>query len=265
MTLRPSRAVARNSRIMGGRMLGTYWEPPTRIPAAAARIAVGHASMAATMTNRSASMRDPWFVGVNVVAAVLVVAVAVLAAVGITDGPVVAGAALVSALLVVALNVSDFVTHEERPQRWVAISWAIAAVGVVVVLVGLWIGPDRNANGVLGITGGCEPFMVYGQNRWNPIGAKVLAEPYRDAKQLDGVGPNKIVYVDGWVRTEVAQPTNAGSPPWDSDVWFHLANGEGWVSLAGVRRLPTDFDATGREDYGGEPAPTIEECEAALR
>lgn len=217
------------------------------------------------MTNRSVIDRDPWFVGINVVAAVLVVAVAALAVFGITDGPVVVGAAMVSALLAAGVNVRDFVTHEKRPKRWVAISWTIVALGVVVVLLGFWIGPDRNANGVLGITGGCEPFMVYGQNRWDPRGAKILAEPYRNAKQLGGVGPNKIVYADGWVRTEVAQPTMAGFPPWDSDVWFHLSNGEGWVSLAGVRRLPTEYDPTLHDDYGGEPAPTIKECEAALR
>lgn len=207
----------------------------------------------------------PWYVATNLVAAVIVVAVAALAVAGVASGPVVTLSALTAAVLAAGIHFRDFVTHERRPRRWVVVTWLVALLGVGMTTVGLVVGPDRAGNGVLRITGGCEPFMVYGQNRWAPVGAKVLAEPYSAAKRLTGVAPNKIVYVDGWVRTEIAQPSKRGNPPWDSDVWFHLKDDEGWVSFAGVRARPTTLDPTGFEADGGAPAVTIPSCQAALR
>jgi len=68
--------------------------------------------------------------------------------------------------------------------------------------------------------------------------------------------------VNGWVHGRVGYATN--EPPFDSDVWFHLADGAGWVSFAGVRMNPTTFDPTGTAD-GGPPAATSPSCEGAIQ
>lgn len=63
-----------------------------------------------------------------------------------------------------------------------------------------------------------------------PLGAKILQAPRRDAQQVGTIGPNKIVYADGWLRTESGIPLDG--PPWNSDVWFHLDHDAGWLDSA---------------------------------
>lgn len=142
-------------------------------------------------------------------------------------------------------------------------SRAILAVVVVVLLavaaadvVTLRRGAPR---GVAELIGGCAPYRVFAQNRWEPFGAALRAQPMIEANQLGGYSPNQSIPVDGWVRTRAAYPSNPA--PWNSDVWFHLADDSGWVSYAGVRADPSR--PTGSDD--GRPAPTPPECSGAIR
>ncbi len=113
--------------------------------------------------------------------------------------------------------------------------------------------------GVIGFRGGCEPYTVYAQNRWKPYGAAVRSAPDIKAKQVSGVAPNQPVAVTGWVHAEPAYPRNPR--PFDSDIWFFLADGSGWVSFPGVRAVPTFEDPTLADPDGGQPAPIPDQCQ----
>lgn len=115
---------------------------------------------------------------------------------------------------------------------------------------------------VVGFTGGCEPFRVNAQNRWQPYGARKLRAPNPLAEKIGSFAPNEVVAVDGWVHAVIAHPTNR--PPWNSDIWYHLADGTGWVSFAAVRAVPTVQDPTGLAADGGPPAATPPSCEGAI-
>ncbi|SEB45745.1 hypothetical protein SAMN04489727_1907 [Amycolatopsis tolypomycina] len=149
-------------------------------------------------------------------------------------------------------------------------------VGLLVLLIGavalavVLIGPDRvkswaspAASDVTAMTGGCPPFQVFAQNRWLPYGARQLAGPNLQSRVIGPIAPNKTIYVDGWVHGPVAYPLN--TPPWNSDVYFHLADNTGWVTFAGVRAVPTDEDPTGHSPDGGLPAVTLATCQGAIR
>jgi hypothetical protein len=69
------------------------------------------------------------------------------------------------------------------------------------------------------------------------------------------------MFVNGYVHGDVAWPLN--SAPWNSDIWFHVADG-GWVSFAGVRAVPTTYDPTGHED-GGLAVKALPECQGLLQ
>ena len=77
------------------------------------------------------------------------------------------------------------------------------------------------------------------------------------------MAPNKQFAVNGWVRTQAAYPHN--SPPFDNDVWFHVADDSGWVSFAGVRADPTTPVEDPFDPEGGRPAPIDEECSGSVR
>jgi hypothetical protein len=124
-------------------------------------------------------------------------------------------------------------------------------------LVDEWTGHE-----IASFSGGCGGYQLYAQNRWNPVGASVRGAPDTLARKVGGYGPNEVVAVDGWVHAKVAYPTNR--TPWDSDVWFHLSDGSGWVSFAGVRGAPSDLDPTGRALDGGIPAGTPASCQGSL-
>lgn len=151
---------------------------------------------------------------------------------------------------------------------------AFTALGVVVAILGLYRdyfdirspqivagSPDVD---VVGFSGGCEPFRVYAQNRFEPYGARKLNAPDPLATQIGGFAPNQIVAADGWVRGAIAYPNNR--PPLNSNVWFHVADGSGWVAFAAVRAVPTSPDPTGgfSEDIG-EPAVVPEACAGAVQ
>lgn len=108
---------------------------------------------------------------------------------------------------------------------------------------------------------GCETYAVYSQNRFQPYGTAVRAEPSTLAPKTDTIfAVNEVIPVDGWVRTgEVAYPTNP--EPIANDIWFHLAHTGGWVSYAGVRGAPTVNDPTGVSPELGPLAELKPECE----
>jgi hypothetical protein len=120
-----------------------------------------------------------------------------------------------------------------------------------------------STQGVIGFSGGCSPYQIFAQNRWQPYGTAVRTEPDVKSKQVDAYPGNYSIAVDGWVHSTVAYTTN--TPPWNSDVWFHLADGSGWVSFAGVRGVPTSQDITGRSPDGGQPAPMPPDCQGSAQ
>lgn len=106
---------------------------------------------------------------------------------------------------------------------------------------------------------GCQPYVVYAQNRWDPRGTAVRMAPTVMSEKIFSFDYNEVITVDGWVHATVAYPTNP--EPWNSDIWFHLAHRQGWVSFAGVRAVPTPYDPTGHDPEGGQPAATPSHCE----
>jgi len=116
---------------------------------------------------------------------------------------------------------------------------------------------------VVGFIGGCSPYRVVSQNRYNPPGARKLIAPDVLSQQVGGFRENEIVVVDGWVHGSVAYPYNR--PPFNNDIWFHLADDSGWVSFAAVRANPTALDPTGFDEDGGTPAVAPMECEGAIQ
>jgi hypothetical protein len=157
--------------------------------------------------------------------------------------------------------------HRRRHERLFAVALGFA------LLTGSpwWVKPllpgasSKGTNGVgptVGFSGGCAPFQVYAQNRWLPVGAAVRAAPSALSVQVGSYPPNMVIAVNGWVEGRVAYPTNV--PPFNSDIWFHVADGLGWVSFAGVRAVPTSFDPTAVAN-GGPPAAAPAQCEGAVR
>jgi len=140
------------------------------------------------------------------------------------------------------------------------------AVVAVLIAYGISRSPTREdgpPDGVAGLVGGCEKFPLFAQNRWDPLGASGRAEPSATGGKVRSFAPNEIVVVDGWVRSRAPYPAN--SPPWNSDVWFHLADDSGWVSFAGVRADPTTPDETGGfSPDGGRAAPLDEACSGSI-
>lgn len=152
-------------------------------------------------------------------------------------------------------------THDTQRGANAALAVAVGAAAVVLVAVGA---RERCApKGVTCLVGGCDRYSVYSQNRYQPLGAAIRAEPRREGLQVGSAAPNKLLPVDGWVRTAPAYPSNL--PPFNGDVWFHLADDSGWVSVAGVRADPTLPAADPADQDAGAPAPTPAECRGTFR
>lgn len=117
------------------------------------------------------------------------------------------------------------------------------------------------ASPVAGFAGGCGPYQIYAQNRWAPLGTTVRSQPNVLSASVTTFPGNMSLSVNGWVHGRAAYPTNV--PPFNSDIWFHLTDGIGWVSFGGVRALPTRPDPTAVAD-GGPPAPAPATCQGAL-
>ena len=154
-------------------------------------------------------------------------------------------------------------TRAPRQHRfWVGVFMLIALAAPAVSALAAPSEAVATKN-IVGLSGGCTSYFVYGQNRWAPYGAAIRAAPNREARQLGAVAGNKLVYVNGWVQTESAQPSNY--PPWNSNIWFHLSDNSGWISYPGTRAIPTPQDPSGQDSNGGTPAPTPAACEGATR
>ena len=153
----------------------------------------------------------------------------------------------------------------------VAVLYAVAVVTMLASLLALppaWDLLRRVTNtgtpdtAVVGMVGGCEPFLIYAQNEWAPLGAVKRSGPSPTAHVLGQYDGNEPIAVDGWVHAIPAYPTNY--PPFDSDIWFRVADGSGWVSFAGLRAAPTRPLTTPSEG-GTKAAPAPEECQGAVR
>jgi hypothetical protein len=167
------------------------------------------------------------------------------------------GAALLAAIVAIASWVAGVAieAHGRRRAVLVVVTLLIVALGVVDVTQ-----LERHAPpGVSELVGGCTPYRLFAQNRWQPFGAALRAEPMVESKQLGNFDPNQSIPVDGWVRTRAAYPSN--SAPWNSDVWFHVYWGSGWVSFAGTRADPST--PSGTDD--GRPSPAPMECSGSVR
>lgn len=114
---------------------------------------------------------------------------------------------------------------------------------------------------IVGFTGGCASFTVYSEDRWSPVGTTIRAAPNVLSTPEGSYAPNSKIAVNGWVISRPAYPTNVA--PFNSGVWYHLTDGDGWVSFPGVRAARTTFDPTGQAP-GGPPAPTPPQCKGAI-
>ena len=113
-----------------------------------------------------------------------------------------------------------------------------------------------------GMSGGCEAFQLFAQNRWAALGTAIREQPNVTSTQVGSFPGNMSISVNGWVHGRSAYTTN--TPPWNNDVWYHLADGAGWVSFPGVRQTPTSPDPTGSAD-GGPPAPISDACQGEIQ
>jgi hypothetical protein len=123
-------------------------------------------------------------------------------------------------------------------------------------------GSEAPVSAVVGMSGGCTPFQVFAQNRWAPTGTAIRDAPNVMSAQNGSFPGNMSISVNGWVNSRPAYPTNTA--PWNSGIWFHLADGAGWVSFPGIRATPTSVDPTGHAN-GGTPAPTSPRCQGAIQ
>lgn len=151
--------------------------------------------------------------------------------------------------------------------------WTGIWVGIVIAVVTMSSAPwwwqympweHRLPEGVTGMSGGCDAYQVFAQNRWDPVGPVVRAAPSITSKIVSiQYGANQSIAVNGWVHSRAAYPTNKS--PWNSDIWFHVADDSGWVSFAGVRETPVGHDPSGLSPDGGPPAPTPGNCQGAVQ
>ena len=157
-----------------------------------------------------------------------------------------------------------------KHRRWlrdIAIGVVASLLATLLVAVGSWIARDPSkgslpASSIVGMSGGCSAFQVYAQNRWPPYGTAIRAAPSVLSTQVGGFPPNMSIAVNGWLHGRAAFQLNV--TPFNSDVWFHLADGAGWVSFGGVREQPTSQDPGGLGS-GGPPAPTPDACRGAIQ
>lgn len=112
------------------------------------------------------------------------------------------------------------------------------------------------------MSGGCAPFQAFAPNRWGPVGTAIREQPSVLSTQVGSFPPNMSISVNGWVHGRPAYTTNVA--PWSNDVWYHLTDGAGWVSFAGVRATPTSVDPTGLAD-GGASQAISPACEGAVQ
>lgn len=191
-----------------------------------------------------------------VLGAAAVSAVVAGVAAGISESLATTGKIAVTASATLAGSLISFMVVDRRAMPVVAALLAVSIGGGLGAVSRYRVTPDQT--GVIRFVGGCAAFRVFAQNRWYPYGAAVRTAPLITAKQIASRDPNQSLSVNGWVHSDVAYPTNR--PPWNSDVWYHLADGAGWVSFAGVRATPVTRDPSGLGP-GGPPPPIDPHCQ----
>ncbi len=90
-----------------------------------------------------------------------------------------------------------------------------------------------------GYIGGCQPFEVITQDRWDPRGAAIRDSPDIHAEQVGGFKGNIHIQVDGWVEAKEAYPLNPD--PYKGEQWYHFVGG-GWMTRAALRSEETKYD-----------------------
>jgi hypothetical protein len=167
------------------------------------------------------------------------------------------------------VDLADMASH--RRLKLPRDAWIGIIVTVAVAIAGAGSAPwwwprshlQQPASAIVGMSGGCAPFQVFAQNRWAPVGTAIRAAPNVQSEQVGSFPANMSISINGWAYGRPAYPTDTA--PWNSDVWFHLADGAGWVSFPGVRATPVANDPTGTSPDGGTPAPTSSTCGGAIQ
>jgi hypothetical protein len=151
-----------------------------------------------------------------------------------------------------------------NPGNW-SIKALSAGVAASLIAAGIWALATKlsSDDAPRSLVGGCAAFNLHAQNQFDPVGTLIWDSPSPTSTSFRGFSPNQLITVDGWVRTRSPYPTN--SAPWDSDIWFHLANDAGWVTFAGVRSVPTGPGPNGNQEPGSDPAPVDSACAGTLR
>jgi hypothetical protein len=116
---------------------------------------------------------------------------------------------------------------------------------------------------VAGMSGGCAPFEAIAQNRYPPYGTAIHTQPSNLSTIVGTYAGNVVISVNGWVHGTADDPTKP--PPWNSNVWFHLTDGAGWVSYPAVRAYPMSPDPSGLNPDGGPPVATSQSCEGKVQ
>ncbi len=115
-----------------------------------------------------------------------------------------------------------------------------------------------NTSSKVELKGGCPPFTVYAQNRWDHLGANVRTAPDVGAELIEELPGNTPIKVSGYVVTVPVYPNN--KPPYQGGEWFFSVSEEGWVNSAAVRAEPTEPDPTGTAG-GGSPVRLQPKCQ----
>lgn len=124
-----------------------------------------------------------------------------------------------------------------------------------------WSASDDSSSDLVG---GCPAFNVFAQNQFDPIGTARWQRPSPTSAKSHGFAPNEVVTVDGWVKAQ-SPYESVNTPPWNADVWFHLADNSGWVTFAGVRAATTVPGPSGNFESGSDPVPLDQSCQGSVR
>lgn len=146
---------------------------------------------------------------------------------------------------------------------WLAgISLGLLVIGVVLQARH----DDEDGVGADGerFVGGCPAFNIYSQNQFAPFGTLRWSAPEPTAERAPAFSENELITVDGYVKAQ-SPYAGANTPPWDADVWFHLADDSGWVTFAGVRAAATVPDPEGGFGPGSDAVALDPGCQGSYR
>lgn len=164
------------------------------------------------------------------------------------------------------MDISKY-SPENNPRKYAAGVVVVATTAIACnILVDEQPQPAAPEVRISQLSGGCDSFVIYSKNRNSPGSTPIRLEPRLGAQQIDSAKPNRKLRVNAWVAT--GTPTYPGNEaPYDSDVWYHIANGvgfdgnfEGWISFAGVRATRSELNSQPDPSNTGIPAPLPPEC-----